>query len=127
MKLQVVARGQFPAPRIVDNHRCSELGSLHHRLHFATILPTFTGSFREEELNSAPFVSIAALEEGVSVKEELQTIFGRPAFEEIITDGLGHKHDRKEKTQLGHKVQMIESYDTRAVDRTAARPHSNQF
>jgi hypothetical protein len=125
MELQIVAGGEFPAPRVVDNHRCAELGSLHDCLNLAAIPRALPSSLREEEIDSALFVTIATLKKSIGIKEEVQAIFGRPAFKELITHSFWHEHDRKEKTQLRQEIQLIESNDTLAVDRTAARVHSN--
>ncbi|HTC37102.1 MAG TPA: hypothetical protein VK724_27225 [Bryobacteraceae bacterium] len=98
MNLQIVAFGQFPAPRIVNDHRRPKLGSLHHRLNLAAILCSFPSSFREKEINCSLFVAVAALEKRVVLKERLQAIFGDPALKKLLAHCLWHKHNRKQKT-----------------------------
>ena len=93
MVFQVVLRSQFPAPGIVDDHCRSKLGSLHNGPHFAAILHPLPSSFRQQEINSALFIAIAALEKSVSLEEELQAVLCRPVFEEFPSNGFWYQHN----------------------------------
>ncbi len=99
MNLEVVALGQFSAPRIINDHRCSKLGGLHDRLNFAAILCALASSFGEKEVGCSLFVAIATLEKRVVFKKRLQAIFRHPALEKLIAHSLWHEHNRKQKTQ----------------------------
>jgi hypothetical protein len=94
---------------------------LHDCLNFAAIPCTLPSSVCEEEINSALFVAVATLEEGVSLKDSLQAILRSLTFEKLFLDSLRHEYDGKKKTQLGHKVELVESDYTRTVDRALAR------
>ena len=48
---------------------------------------------REEELDGAPLVAVAALKEGVSIKEVLQAVFCRATFEKFLPNSFRHGHD----------------------------------
>jgi len=125
MNLQGVALSQIPAPRIVDDYSRSKLGGLYYRLNLASILRAHPSSFRQKEINCALFVAVATLEKRVVVEERLQAILGHPALEELIAHCFWHQNIRKQKTQPWKKIQMIESDNARAIDRTAGRTHEN--
>jgi len=93
MELQIVALGKFSAPRVVNDHRCADLRSLHNRLNFAAILGALPISFREKEIDCALLVVLATLEESVCVEENLQSVFCCPTLEEFLPDGFRHEHD----------------------------------
>jgi hypothetical protein len=71
VKLQVVARRQFPAPRIVNDHGRTKLRGLHNCLNLAAILRALPSSLCEEEIDCALLVAIATLEKRVGVKEKI--------------------------------------------------------
>ena len=123
MKLQVVATGQFSAPRVIHDDRCPNLRSLHHRLDFAAVLCAPPNSLYKEIINGALVIAIAALEERVCIKDELQTVFGRSTFKEILPDSLWDQDDGKEQADSRHKIQMVERDHARTVYRAAADAH----
>jgi hypothetical protein len=125
MSLQVAARGQTFTPAIIDDYDRAKLRCLNHSLSFAPIPAAFSRSFGEKEIDSALVVAVAALEERVIVEKALHSILGWASLGKLLSDSLRHQHLRKEEAQLGHKLEVVESNDTRAVDGTAARPHLN--
>lgn len=123
MNLQVVPFRQASSPSIIDDYDRAKLRSLDDCLSLATILGALRPPFREEKIDGSLFVAVTTLKESVSVKEHLQSILSRSPFEEIPADGLGYEHFGEEKTQLRYKVEVVEGYDARAVNRAARRPH----
>ena len=100
MSLPAAARVQTFTPAIIDDYDRAKLRCLNHSLSFAE------------------------LEERVIVEKALHSILGWAPLGKLLSDSLRHQHLRKEEAQLGHKLEVVESNDTRA-DGTAARPHLN--
>ena len=67
MKLKVVASRQSSPPLVVYDHRGPELRGLHNGLSLAAILPALPVPFREEEIDGAVFIAVAALEKCVVI------------------------------------------------------------
>ena len=124
MSLQRALGGQFLTPAVIDDDPCAELRSLHDCFSFALVFGSAPDSLGKKDVDGAFFIIVAALDEGIIPKKARQTILCRPPFEEFFSDSLWYKNLRKERAQLRHKFEVIESNDARAVYRTAARPHS---
>ena len=71
MKLQVKARGELTAPRIINDDSCAILRGLHDGLNFAAVFPTLPGAFRQEKINRSLVVAITTLKEGIRVEARL--------------------------------------------------------
>ena len=121
--LQVVAGGEFTAPRIVNDYCRAKLGGLHSCLNLATIFSTFTRPLRKQELDGALLVTVATLKKVIAIKKPLHAVFCCSALGEFVTDSLGDEHNRKQNTQQRRQFKMIKGNNTRAVNRTAADPH----
>lgn len=91
VKIKISARGQVPAPRIIDDHGGAELRSLHDCFHLSAIFHSESSSFGKEEINSALFIAIAALEKAIGIEDELQAVPCRAQFEEFVANGLGNQ------------------------------------
>jgi hypothetical protein len=88
VKIKVGARGQIPAPRIIDDHGGTELRSLHDCFNLSPIFHSESSSFRKEEINSALVIAIAALEKAIGTEDELQAVLCRAEFEELVANSL---------------------------------------
>jgi hypothetical protein len=92
MKLQIVTRCEFPAPRIVNDHRRAELGSLYDCLNFSPIPHALPSSLGQEEIDGALVVVVTTLEKRVSIKEELKAILCRPTLKQILPHSFWDEH-----------------------------------
>jgi len=88
VKLEIGARGQIPAPRIIDDHGGAELRSLNDRFNLSPIFHSESSSFRKEEINSALVIAIAALEKAIGTEDNLQAVLRRAEFEEFVANSL---------------------------------------
>ena len=86
--------GQFPATR--DRRRCTvapNWEACDNGFHFAAILRPCRVSFCQQEIDQCPVRSRRNAGKSVSLEEELQAVFRRPAFEEILSDSFGYEHN----------------------------------
>jgi hypothetical protein len=127
MMLQIVPRGQLPAPRVIDDHHRANLNSLHNGLDLAPVLRPLPFSFGQQEFDRPVVVLVAALKEGIGIKKGLKAILRGPPLKLIGADRLWNKNYRKEKTKAGQQVEVIEGNNTGAVNGTAAHPHEGRI
>ncbi len=79
VKIKIEARGQTPAPSIVNNHGGADLRRLYDCFNLSPIPHAESSSFRKEHINSALIVAVAALEETVTTKNKFQAVLCRAA------------------------------------------------
>jgi hypothetical protein len=125
--LNVIARRQFPAPRVIDDDSRADLSGLDDRFDLAPVLRSPPSSFGQQELDRTVVVIVATLKEGVGIKKSLDAIFRPPALKEILPDSFWDENDREEKSQIGYQLQVIERNNARAVDGTAAFAHCRRI
>ena len=88
MEIKIEARGQIPAPKIIDNHGGTDLRRLHNCFNLSPIFHSESSLFRKEKINGALIIAIAALEEAVSAENELQAVLCRAAFKQFVANSL---------------------------------------
>ena len=91
VKIKIVARGQIPAPTIIDNHGGAELGRLHNCCNLSPVFHSQPSSFRKEKINSALIIAVSTLEESVSAENQLQAVLCRAAFKQFVANSLRNK------------------------------------
>jgi len=69
MMIKAVRRCQLSPRPIIYEYRCAEFGSLHNGLDFAMISYPLANFLREQKINGAFLVAIAAFKEGILIKE----------------------------------------------------------
>lgn len=69
MMIKVVTGCQLSSPPIIYEYRCAEFGSLHDGLDFTMISYPLANLLREQKINRAFLVAIAAFKEGILIKE----------------------------------------------------------
>ncbi len=92
MEFEIFTRGQISSPRIIDDHGRAELRSLHNCLNFSPIFHPKSSPFRKEEIDSALFIAITALEKAIGVEDELQAVLCRAEFEEFTANSFRNEH-----------------------------------
>lgn len=123
MVLDIISRGQFPAPRVVDDNNRANLYSLNNRLHLSPVFRSLPFSLGQQELDRAVIVIVATLKKGIGIEEGRKPILRPPAFKQIFADSIWNENRREQKSEAGYQFQMVERYNARTVNRTAPLPH----
>ena len=127
MNLKAEVPSQRTSPRIIHDHDRAKWGSLHDSLDLPAVPHSTPNSLDEQKLNGAFIIVVATFPKGVAIEEGSQPVLRSPAFEEILPDRFGNQNSREEKAELRQEIKMVERDYARAVDRTAAFPHSGQL